>query len=354
MCYRPDADSDDDSDDDFEEVLEPMLYDQGLYFAADIITIDKVYRLTVVRAMDVDHLCQLYKTECLSALQQQFRVPQLTLEKSCVNRTRVSNRNRNTMDVTYLQDEGVPRPSLNLGLAVQGVNLRPVMRPRGPDVELYPDIIEISDDDDNIDEIVDRIWRQFPADILAKAPNRKSSAADSYVHLNLRGRETATVDMFKTFDLSPIFSEVRARAVPSSFWGDTLFHRFFPPQSVQAKPVGKLQNFPYMKYYRDWIGIAKRLNRAHFQLVVMSLKPKFMELYWLPLAQTDRLWCTRVMRGSDWHVYPNSACGKPCPQIAINPRFSHKGPVSVGASAQEDRVVMREEEEESSEGEYQS
>jgi hypothetical protein len=318
------------SDDNWD--LVPLMYDQGLYFAADIIQ-DKFFRLatTACNTMDRDYLSKLYRVNSIEELQQEFLVSQAMLPKSASNHTRIPNRRTHTMNVQYLQDETNPPPDINFGLHDRGVELRHVIRPQGRDVDENSDI-DLAEDgtQGNIDDILNDILRQFPYDIFSKGPNHKSSSSGSYLIMQKRDIETSTVDIFKSLDLSGIFETVQVRRVTPKFWDETLFKRFFPDKNVKAKPRGKLQGFPYLTYYTTWISVINRLNTQQVNIVRDSLLKEFSSLHWVPHAQTDRLWATSVMPSAEWTTYPENATGKPAPQLAINPRFARLIDVVVG------------------------
>ena len=74
------------------------MYEYGLYFLSDVVTIDKVFRISNKCHMDMKNLAYLYHIECLAALQQAFNIPQMMLEKTPVNHTQISNRCTMTID----------------------------------------------------------------------------------------------------------------------------------------------------------------------------------------------------------------------------------------------------------------
>jgi hypothetical protein len=332
-----DSSDGDDSDQDYDPTTVPVLYNRGRYFASDIITDDRVMRLPVTRPIAPVHLAFFYAAQSIEALRQEFNLPQVMLPKTKGNNNRVNNRVTHTMAVEHLRDDDVHIPPLDLGLADRGVTIHPKVLASGRDVDEHEEFRANSSDDDNvegnIDDIVDKIWSQFPYDIFKKAPNRKASSASSYLIATTHETENFTMDVFKSFDLSHIFSHIQAKNVNSEFWNETLFSRYFPDKSHKAKERGKLQNFPYLKYYQTWIDIINRMSKADVRIVRAALRRQFRELHWLPFAYTDRLWQTKVERGSNWVAYPKGNTG-PAPHIAVNPRFARKGDITVQASNQ--------------------
>lgn len=331
MHVRHDEDSDDDDDDLME--TSPIMYDQGMYHACDVVVEDKVLRLPMTRTLDPHHLAFLYSVDTLSTLLSAFTVPQVMLEKGTKKQSqrRVANKKTRTMAVQYLRDDDVVVPQLNLGLHDAGVIVPTVTRETGPDVVGH-DVVDSDDDtvEGDIDGIINKIWGQFAYDVFSKAPNRKLAGSDSYLLASTHDIENFTMDVFKSFDLSHIFSHVQAKTVDGVVWSDTLFNRFFPDKGYQPKLRGQVQNFPYLKYFQTWIDLIGRMSKGHVTLVRNALRKEFRQLYWIPFATCDRLWNTKVENGSKWTSYPKNGPCTAAPHIAINARFEKKGRIVVG------------------------
>jgi hypothetical protein len=346
-----DADSSDDEDANDGHLI---MYDRDLFFVSDLVTEDKVYHIPINRRMDPEHLAFLYRSQGLSALQQEFRVQQVMLEKSAINPTRISNRRTTTMDATFVWDGSIDVPQVDFQLADRGVELRPRVRPTGRDVD---EDGEFSDGDDepkgDINDVVRKIWSQFPYDIFGKGPNKRASTANSHIALQCHDADNITTDIFKTFDLSGVFTQVHAKTVESAFWEGILFDRYFPDKGTSAKPPGKLQKFPYMKYYMQWADVTSHLSKRHANLIRNAMRIEFQRLYWLPFPQSDRLWATKIPSGAGWKVYPQGTKISLCPQIAINLRWTKKGKIVIVPRAQSvdsDQEVASDQGEASEEG----
>jgi hypothetical protein len=308
----------------------PTMYDRGLYFVSDVVTTDKVFRIPNNRHMDPRNLAYLYRMECLSALQQAFHVPQVMLEKTQVNHTRISNRRTTTIDAEFVRDDSVVIPHVDFGLVEKGVTIKPRMRPTGRDVDENAEFSDGAEPDGDVDTIVRKLWAQFPFDVFGKGPNKKTSTENSHIIMKRRDAENATIDIFKTFDLSRIFTQVQARTVDSAFWDGTLFDRFFPPKSTKAKARGKLQNFPYMTYYKTWVDIKTRMSTRDVEVVRNALRIEWRKLYWVPHADSDRMWATKVIKSRDWKTHPSGHEG-PSPHIAINCRFARNSRITLAS-----------------------
>jgi hypothetical protein len=331
------SDNDDYSSDEDTESY-PTMYERGLYFLSDVVTTDKVFRIPNKRHMDMKNLAYLYRMECLAALQQAFNVPQVMLERTPVNHTRISNRRTTTIDVDFVRDDNVVVPHVEFGLLDKGITIRPRMRPAGRDVDENAEFSDGAEPEGDIDTIMRKIWSQFPFDVFTKGPNKKASNANSHIIMNRRDGGNVTIDIFKTFDLSQIFTHVQAKTVDKALWSGLLFDRFFPPKNARAQPRGKLQNFPYMGYYKTWVDIKGRMSNANVEVVRDALRIQWNQLYWVPFAASDRMWATKIMNTRDWTTHPSSHRG-PSPHIAINCRFSDQGRIKLAPTIRsEDNV----------------
>jgi hypothetical protein len=331
MHTPTDGSGDDDFSSDEDMESHPTMYERGLYFISDVMTTDKVFRIPNKRHMDPRNLAYLYRMECLAALQQVFNVPQVMLEKTPANHTRISNRRTTTINADFVRDDDIAVPHVEFGLLDRGVTIRPRMRPTGPDVDENAEFSDGAEPEGDIDSIMRKIWSQFPFDVFNKGPNKKASTANSHIIINPRDAGNVTIDVFKTLDLSRIFTHIQAKTVDKAFWGGVLFDRFFPPKSAQAQARGKLQNFPYMGYYRTWTDIKGRMSNTNVEVVRDALRIEWNKLYWVPFAASDRMWATKRMQTSGWTMHPSSHSG-PSPHIAINCRFADRGRIKLAST----------------------
>ncbi|KAG1838781.1 hypothetical protein F4604DRAFT_1600041 [Suillus subluteus] len=93
-----------------------------------------------------------------------------------------------------------------------------------------------------------------------------------------------------------------------------LFDRFFPETIGGAKR----QNFGKCTYYSKYVALAGAITKNSLSRARRVLRAEFDKLAWVPYAQTDRMWATGGMRGSEWKVLPRGESGGPA--IGINPR----------------------------------
>jgi hypothetical protein len=61
----------------------------------------------------------------------------------------------------------------------------------------------------------------------------------------------------------------------------------------QGQLIGKKQNYGSMQYYLDWDKLKAKVDENTFRQMRREVKGKFNELYWMPAAQSDRVWKTK-------------------------------------------------------------
>jgi hypothetical protein len=344
---NPDIDSDDE-DSEEEDSLVPILYGRGLYFLSDIITEDVVYRMPMQRPLDPLLLANLYGRPDIDTLDVDMGASLVLAEKgSMVHPKRIPNKGQHTTQVNYVQDNPA---MVDFGLEGRGVEVRPRERERGMDVDNHHAVMENSSDEEgneqDVDNIVSKIWAQVPYDIFAKAANGKRQAEPPHLIMTTAARSNITWDAFHTTDLSAIFDKAQIRMTPPQFWQDNLFARYFPPKGTKPKERGKLQNFPYMTYYQKWVKLMGDLNEEDAKVVRAAVWKKFKKVKWLPHADTDRMWVTKNgQRDKRFTMYPLGDSFTTCPQLAVNMAVLNGEEIVMGVAPR------REEEEESSEAE---
>ncbi|KAH8976343.1 hypothetical protein EDB86DRAFT_2746663, partial [Lactarius hatsudake] len=189
-------------------------------------------------------------------------------------------------------------------LADRGISMMPLAQEAGPDIA--PLGVDQMDGDqggsESIDDTIARIWRRFPFDLLENAPNHRFSHEPSHLLMTQEERKQATTEIFKKTDLRRLFSRVVVKVVSPKDWENLQFRRFFPAKGFKIPP--RLQNFPHMLYFQEWITLMGRLTDDDFNVVRGVIWEKFKTFQWLPLTDTDRAWNTKRVTGPQWTHLP--------------------------------------------------
>ncbi|KAI0069525.1 hypothetical protein K474DRAFT_1751947, partial [Panus rudis PR-1116 ss-1] len=301
-------------------------------------------RVASAAALPWDVLATLYRKGSRNDICQEFISVVLASRGTQVDPTRVHNRRKGTGDVQYVQED-LDLPAVqHIALDEHRVHLRPLIVPQGPDVGARPHDEEEEDDLDPevanlpLQEQVNWLFRQFVYDVFQVAPNHKAQNKPSHLCMSHEDMRKVTVDIFKSLNLVNVFPRVQVRRVDLNFWRSILFQRYFPRKGTPPKEVGKLQNFPYTRYYPNWIHLTNRLSTADASYVRDRIWSAFKELHWLPHTGSDRMWPTKVDRTLTHYPVHEANKRVPCPQIAIN--------MSVAFGEVKVRMDMAEEEEE--------
>ena len=236
-----------------------------------------------------------------------------------------------------------------------------VRRPR-PDDEVLPQFTQFSNVDvpmdvDNpgqedvqtIAEQLDKIWQQFASDIFQKIgnPSQKPGAVSpvlSYCPLTQYDRQQLTIDNINTLDLNELFTQVQWRRGSEAEW-EKSFRIMFPPWGYV--PGSSTKHLLGCHYYNKWVELLQNFDELQAIDICDAVRRKFRTLAWVPAALCDRLWDYSKADRSFVPVPHHITCG---PRIYINPWVG--GEVSLNAETEEVRIeALRQEEEESSEGE---
>ncbi|KAG2063152.1 hypothetical protein BDR04DRAFT_1164177 [Suillus decipiens] len=188
-------------------------------------------------------------------------------------------------------------------------------------------------------------WNQFCSDLLQKCGNlRNQPLAPSHCRLTMEERLHLTDEVYKDVNLAMVFNRVQWKRVSGQEWKEA-FSIFFPPRNapLQVQP----QNYPTMKYWEEWYDMKRRLPAASFEIIRTRYWRLFKELQWVPKPHKDRLWKYTV--NADFRMFPANYTGQ-APQVIVSPS-------SYGARWEPERVpggveeVEEEEEEEMEEPE---
>lgn len=223
------------------------------------------------------------------------------------NPNRVPNKVRKTQ--RYIPPEDEERVDFNV--SSRGVQL--LEPPRDPGSDLEDNVDEDPDTDVDIDTALTHLWRQFLLDLTAKAPNQKGARSPSYCKLNAEERLSVTEATYQNERLSDYFLDCQWKIPTTKEW-TMVFDRLWP------KDTGYItaQNYKQTTYFPQWIKRLEDLDEVDVPVVRKALKDKFDKLYWVPFAQTDRIWGTKYM--STFQKSSGVDRKKAAPQIFLNPK----------------------------------
>ncbi|KAI9429470.1 hypothetical protein H4582DRAFT_1826673 [Lactarius indigo] len=254
------------------------------------------------------------------------------------NNNRIQNRRKVPVDVRQVVDREV-LAARNTILADQGIQMSGIPQETGPDIvahQQYHMDEDLGSPQETIDDVVSRIWRQFPYDLFENAPNHRSNREASHLLLTEQERREATVEVFQDTNLSRLFSQVVVKVVEPHKWEELQFERYFPPKGF--KPPIRFQNFPRMRYFQEWNTMMEDLSTDSAQVVRNTFWQVFKTFKWLPLTDTDRIWNTKRVKGPKWTHIPQDN-NKPTVQIGVNGKLVQNATsiqISVESPVEED------------------
>ena len=146
--------------------------------------------------------------------------------------------------------------------------MQPLPRARGADVQEFQVDSDSDEEEDGIrgvNEELEKIWRQFPADIFLVAPNGRTRDQPSHLLMYEHERLRATWDDFKTLDLRNKFHAVHVKSLGLPGW-KIMFDYFFPGKDTIVRR-GDKQNYPFCLYYQWWMALIGRLTAKQVRIV---------------------------------------------------------------------------------------
>ncbi len=171
-------------------------------------------------------------------------------------------------------------------------------------------------DQETIDDVLKRIWRQFPYDLFENAPNHQSNQEGSHLLRLEQGRREATIKVFQNTDLTQFFSSVVVKIVQPDKWHDLEFRRYFPAKGFV--PPTYLQNFRRMHYFQEWNTLMDNLSLDDATSIQESFWVTFQTFHWLPLTESDQVWNTRSVKPTKGWVHLPYHDNKPVVRIGLN------------------------------------
>jgi len=123
--------------------------------------------------------------------------------------------------------------------------------------------------------------------------------------------ELAQPELLHTVDLP--FTKAQYHVCTDQQWMMHFDHFF--PKTVEND---KCQNFGRCTYYINYMALTHVITKASLTRTRCALRDQFNQLVWVPYTQSDHMWSTGKMNGSQWKVLPHGASGGG-PVITINP-----------------------------------
>jgi len=234
------------------------------------------------------------------------------------NHMRTTNKKRIT--TTYIPPPDQPTQNL-FALEEAGVELNQVARDGGSDFEDNA----LSDDEDaavpflfspEINSAITLLYRQWLVDMATLCSNRKNAALGSYCILTPIQRLEVTEFTYENPNLAKFFDDCSYKVAENQKEWRRVFNNMFPPKGTMK--AGAVQNYPNAQYYTQWVALWKN-NDAHvIEAIRHALRKRYNKLYWVPHAETQRIWTTS--RKTGFTKMPGLDTSKPAPRILLNPR----------------------------------
>jgi hypothetical protein len=207
-----------------------------------------------------------------------------------------------------------------------------------------------------VGEILEKIWQQYASDILQKLgnPRNRDLPITSYSHLTQYDRQRLSVDDINTLDLKKLFTQIQWRHASEEDW-EYVIKILFPPKGYT--PGHSMKHLPTCKYYNNYIALINQVGEKEALDIRIALTAKSRTLAWLPAAISDRCWDYRT---TDLSFTPSPHKKGGGPRIYVNPWIGGQPNLTDHAEGrqpnftdhtEEDRIALREEEEEGSEDE---
>lgn len=202
------------------------------------------------------------------------------------NPLRVQNKVKRTVIYVDWEEEN----TRDFDLARRGIRLPSTERDLGSDVDENEQPV-VEEGDGDIDARVTQIWRQFLLDITSKSPNKKAAWEPAYCVLSQAQRLAVNEETYKNRTLSAYFRDCQWKVAERGEWEEN-FNKLFPGAD-RGVLYGKVQNYGSAKYYGDWAKLKEAVDADAFTQIRDAVKVKYNRLFWMPAAQSDRIWKTK-------------------------------------------------------------
>ena len=229
------------------------------------------------------------------------------------NPRRIPNRVKLTAHRESLRDGEEP---MLFDLTRKGYKLPDPVVDEGSDQDMgsdEPGDQNSDDGDGDVDSKLSKLWRQFLVDLTAKAPNPKSADSPSYCKLNPEERLMVDDEVHKNKKLSDYWVDCQWKVATENEW-ILIFDRLWPNKDRIL--TGAVQNYKSATYYLQWTTLTSNSDVQTVSAMREEIRERFNSLFWLPHAQTDRIWHTKFMPGFKRSNGVDES--KPAPRVLIN------------------------------------
>jgi hypothetical protein len=216
--------------------------------------------------------------------------------------------------------KGMTRPCFNndepvlFNLGERGYALPPPQIDAGDDMDVEEAGYLNDDPNATLDGMLTEIWHQFLVDVIQKAPNPRGQLNGSYCLTPERDRVKVRDNFYQNRSLSDIWRVCQYKLASRDIWKE-LFTQLWPPKGHNLS--SSAQNYRSCRYYLDWKRLQASAHQDIASIARMEIKKKFDALYWMPAANSDKMWNTTNKAGKGFITLPDDYVG-PAPQIVIN------------------------------------
>ena len=237
-------------------------------------------------------------------INEQFFIPSVV---RTANQARIRNKVKRTAHRQNSEE------AILFDLTSKGYKLPDASVDEGSDQEMADPRNQGADADDNVDSKLSKLWRQFLVDLTAKSPNPKNANSPSYCKLTPEQRLTVDNNVHQNKKLSDYWVDCQWKVATQSEW-TLIFNRLWPDKGNVL--FGSVQNYPSTTYYIDWTRLTSESDYQTVTAMREEIREMFDSLFWLPHAQTDRIWHTKVIPG--FKRSSGVEGSKPAPRVLIN------------------------------------
>jgi hypothetical protein len=177
---------------------------------------------------------------------------------------------------------------------------------------------------ESLDDFATRLLYTFYTSVTSSGPNPRSPSEPSYIRLTLGQRSEVNEETYMNRHLSDYFIDCVWRIATPKQWEDNFNQLFFPLGRIRT---GQIQNYLGAPYHAMWEDFKVRADQLSYTLVRNALCTRIKKLYWLPQAQSTRIWYTSIDPPSlrddcdpdkKWNKSSGLSPKKPAPRIWIN------------------------------------
>jgi len=185
-------------------------------------------------------------------------------------------------------------------------------------VDVVSDNEDRADDDSNglpkdIDKELTRLWRQFLLDLTEKAPNMGSAGKPSYCVLDPAHRLQVNEATYQDKCLSNYFVRCQWKIGTEQEFRNA-FNNLWPEK---GKAKYNAQNYKNCRYYVEWGRFLDSVrDKETAANVRRALRKRFNRLFWIPHAQTDKIWWTKFDKTKPY-LYHQTGNPQACPRVLV-------------------------------------